>query len=244
MRPERVRRALALAATLAAGCTHALIEPAPSLASLAPSLLCAAQATSVVTVAGANLTPLATHALAGGEALVLPSVTLHGVTDLAPPVHWQSEQQLTFDVSSDLALGVYDVTVGNPDGKVATLPGALDLVAPPLVSAAPPQICDMQADQTITLVGQGFLVVGSAQPIVDVYDGTGAIVLTATATTSSCSPVAAPAGESVSACTTLAFTVAKNALTPGTYTLRVKDPPPADCQSVDAVTLTIMRGKC
>ena len=244
MRPDRVLRALALWATLAAGCTHALIEPAPSLASLAPSLVCSAPATSVVTIDGANLTPLATHTLAGGEALVLPSVTLHGATDVAPPVRWQSEQQLTFDVSSDLALGVYDVTVGNPDGKLATLADALALVAPPSVSSAPPQICDMQADQTITLMGQSFLVVGGAQPIVNVYDGTGALVVTATATASGCSPVATPAGESVSACTTLGFTVAKSALTPGSYTVRVVDPPPAGCEPSDAVPLTIVRGKC
>jgi hypothetical protein len=244
MRRNRALRALALAATIAGGCTHALTDPAPSLASLTPSLFCSAQATSAVTVAGANLTPLPTHTLAGGEALVLPIVTLHGATDYAPPVRWESEQQLSFDVPADLALGVYDVTVGNPDGKSATLPGALTLIAPPSVTAAPPQICDMQADQTVTLTGQGFLVFGGTQPTVDVYDGSGTVVLTATATTSDCSPVAAPAGESVSACTTLAFTVAKSALTPGSYTLRVVDPPPAACQSPDAVTLTIMRGKC
>jgi hypothetical protein len=241
------RRSGVVAAALAisaAGCTHALLEPAPSLTSLTPTLVCGAQGSSAVTIAGADLTPLPTRTLAGAEALVLPSVTLHGASDFAPPVHWQSEQQLTFDVSSDLALGVYDVIVGNPDGKTATLPAALGLLAPPSVSAAPPQICDTQADQTVTLMGEGFLVVGGAQPIVDVYDGTGAIVLTATATTSGCSPIAAPAGESASACTTLGLTVAKNALTPGTYTLRVVDPPPADCQSIDAVTLTIVRGKC
>jgi len=244
MRPDRVTRALVIAAAVAVGCTHALSDPAPSLASLAPSLVCSAQATSAVTLAGANLTPLPTRTLAGGEALVLPIVTLHGATDLTPAVRWESEQQLSFDVPAELAPGVYDVTVGNPDGRSATLPGALALVAAPSVSSAPPQICDQQADQTITLTGQAFLVVDSAQPTVDVYDGTGAIVLTAIATTSGCTPVAAPAGEAVSACTTLAFTVAKNALTPGTYTLRVVDPPPAACQSPDGVTLTIMRGKC
>lgn len=242
MRRERLLVAIALFAC--AGCAHELgDDPPPTVASLTPSLLCSAQA-NAVTIAGANFTPLPTRTLAGGEALVLPIVTLHGARDAAPPVRWQSEQQLAIDLPPDLALGVYDVTVGNPDGRTATLPGALAVVAPPAVSSSPPQICDMQADQTITLSGQGFVVVGMTAPTVEVYDSSGAMVLTTTTTASGCSPVAALGGEPVSACTTLAFTVAKSALTPGTYTVRVFDPPPTACPATDAVTLTIMRGKC
>ena len=239
------RSGAAVVALLAcASCTHELAEAPPSLASIAPTAVCTTTQPTTLTLTGANFTPLPMRTLAGGEALMLPVVTLHGPADLAPPVRWQSEQQLSVALAPPLQSGLYDVTVGNPDGRTATLPHALGVSAPPSVSSMPAQICDTQADQTITVSGTGFLVLDGQQPSVSIYDTNGALTLTATATTSNCGPLATGSGDTAMACTVLSFTVPKSALTPGSYSLRVTNPGPLACQSLEMITLTVMRGKC
>jgi hypothetical protein len=253
-------RFILLFAVAAAGCSHKLDDPRPTLASLTPNLVCSAQRTTAVTVAGTHLTPVPTRTLAGGEVLAAPTVTLTATTDLSgapaasgpialnaasdpsnPHVRWESEQQMSFDVTPELMLpaGVYDVTLANPDGKTATLPAVLGVVPPPkLTSATPLHVCDAQMDEMIVLAGQGFLVVGAMEPEVDVFDASGVAVLTATGLASDCSDAAAALLQSIEECTTLTFTVPKGALPPGDYTLRVTNPPPADCQSSETIALT------
>ena len=243
------------------GCSHKLDDPKPTLASVMPNLVCSDQLTTAVTVAGTNLTPVPTKTLAGGEVLAVPIVTLTEETDLSGAamtsspialnaasdtsnthVRWESEQQMSFDVTPDLMLqaGVYDVTLANPDGKTATLAQVLGVVPPPSVtSATPVHVCDAQMDEMVVLTGQNFLVIGTDQPEVDVFDSTGVAVLTATGTASNCSDAAAQLMEAIQECTTLTFTVPKGALPPGSYTLRVTNPAPAGCQSSETIALTI-----
>jgi hypothetical protein len=243
------------------GCGHDIDSPRPTVTSLTPDVVCGAQLTTPVVVAGMNLTPLPTRTLRKTPQLLLPRVTLTesetldgaGVTgmpisiadDAANPsashVRWQSEQQLTFDVTPDLLMpGVYDTKVTNPDSHAALLPHSLAVVPPPMVTmVVPPNVCDAQSDQTVTVHGMNFLGVGTDVPKVTILDGNGAVALSADAVLADCHMVAQSVMAGIQLCDTLTFVVPEGSLPPGMYTLVVTNPAPAACASTESVSFVV-----
>ena len=165
------------------------------------------------------------------------------------PVTWQSPQQMTFSVypgmvvkdektgerGSDIDFGLYDVTVRNPDQRMASLAGALAVVQPPTVTGVvPTPSCNAQAADTFTIEGAHFLMLDGALPSVTftALNGTmGPLTVTASAA-ASCTPLPAPSGISLQDCSQLTLSVAQNALAPDTYQVVVKNPGSAGCSSV------------
>jgi hypothetical protein len=201
-------RLIAIASSVAAfvACSHDLESPQPSLATVAPDLVCngasvsTADGHSTVTVHGDHFTPMPSRTLEGPTRLLLPRVTLSPVAalpggtlagapieiadDAAAPaasrVHWASERELGFDVlpADGLAEGVFDLTITNPDGtSAATLARRLAILPPPIVAMIiPPAICDDQEDQDVVITGANFLAYGDQTPSVTV--GAGALLHT------------------------------------------------------------------
>ena len=243
------------------GCSHDIDTPAPQLAGIKPNLACNQQITKSISVSGMNLTPLPTKGLAT-EVLNLPSVILTSTADLtgaASPgqpitlpgsgddpmgghVRWQSEMSMAFDIYPTLSLapGLYDVEVANPDGKKASLSQALAVVPPPMITKVkPPNICDAQSDQMIVVTGNDFLSVDQTTPTVAVLDMSGTVVFsTAMTTLSGCTPVPMRT-PMLQECTTLAFTIPKGAIPPGTYMLRVTNPADAECSSTESIPFVV-----
>lgn len=259
----RVRLLLVLfAPSLLSACGHKLESPAPSLTSLAPSLVCGEQLTTAAVITGASLTPVPSKTLEPPESLLLPSVsltrtaTLEGTAttdsavivsdDPSDPalshVRWTSETKMSFDVTPGLlAPGVYDLTVTNPDDQAATLAHVLAVVPPPSVtSVVPPNICDAQSDQTMVVKGGSFLQLsGGKVPTVTIKDSAGATKLTLTPALSDCADVATSVMSGIQECATLTVTIPKDALQPGTYTIVVTNPEPANCTSTLPVTFVV-----
>ncbi|MEO6951180.1 MAG: hypothetical protein ABI321_05150, partial [Polyangia bacterium] len=94
-------------------------------------------------------------------------------------VRWTSETQMSFDVepTEKLAVGIYDVTVTNADGKSASRPRSLAIVAPPKVDAVVPMnVCVAQGERMVEVKGSGFLTVDGMAPTVEVDDANGVLV--------------------------------------------------------------------
>ncbi len=85
---------------------------------------------------------------------VQPTVTL-GTTPLGAVVV-QSSTTLTATVPQGMAPGLYDLTVTNPDGGTATLPGAFTVTLPPTVASVTPQSADNDISTTVTISGTNF----------------------------------------------------------------------------------------
>lgn len=244
-----------------AGCANQVTSPPLSGGVVAPDLVCAEQLTTHVVVTGDGFTPMPIDTLTAPK-LRLPSVqltqtrTLTGAAasgtlilpgDPASPgssaVSWQSEQQLTFDVSPALALapGLYDVTVTNPDGKaqVTVSPGLTAVPAPVLLSVDRPLFCDAQAAQTIVLTGTGFLTVGGVAPTVRVGTKSNADFTSVQA--SGCTLVPGSYAEgTVATCLGLTVVLPAALLEPGDYALSVTNPAPANCQTSQSMALHIL----
>ena len=200
-------------------CKHDLTSPAPTLASVAPDLVCNGaavsqpQGTTSVALAGSDFTPMPSHTLKDPRQLILPSVTLGRVAALpggtmpaapitiaddpanpsASRVHWTDESAMAFDVapSDMLAPGVFDVTVTNPDHSHATtLSQHLGIIPPPIVTQATPMaICNDQSAQPISITGSNFLVYDGAAPKVTLDTPAGPKTYTATFAPSDCAPI-------------------------------------------------------
>lgn len=170
----------------------------------------------------------------------------------AANLSWQSEQQMTANVTKSMPLirpGVYDTTVTNPDKThKTTLSDSLAVVPAPVVTKLqPPTICVDQTDQKITVYGGFFAKVnGGSDPLADVpsvtiYDSSGANVLQTyhpdTGSMAGCQ--AAPSQFKLELCDSFSFTVKVNDLTPGTYKVLVTDPSPLDCDSGASNELTL-----
>ena len=164
-------------------------------------------------------------------------------------VTWQSAQQMTFEVypgmvvvdattgalGTDLDVGLYDVSVRNPDNRGATLAGSLAIVQPPSVSrVTPTPSCNAQASASFVVTGAHFLQLGSDLPSVTFVSTTGSgTTLTVVASSlSGCSNLPAPMGVTLQDCTGLNLSVAQSALPPDTYEITVKNPGSAGCTSL------------
>lgn len=224
-----------------------------------PDLLCVERPTTVV-LTGDGFTPMPSKTLEDTVRLLLPGVVVTRTADIegnsVPPapialpddpanpaashVHWASEQQMSFDITPDMqvAPGVYDIRVTNPDGAhSATFPAAFAGFGRPTLSAiAPDLVCDADGDQTITITGADFVQIASVLPIVRV--GTQAINASKV---DGCKALPGSYAEgSVSVCSSVTFTITKGLLPPGNYDVAAQNPGPVACELSDPIGLTIV----
>ncbi len=266
MRTGSVRLSLLFLLACVAGCEKRVDGPTPTLASVAPAVVCDAQLVTAVSVTGTNLTPLPIRTLAGAQSLELPTLALtrsaslggtaaagtaiaipDGPDDVATTAthraRWQSESAMAFDVSVELGLadGVYDLSVKNPDGQTAVLEHALAAVPPPVLTGAQAlSICDDQKDQTLTLTGTGFLVIGTAKPQVTITSSDKTLTKTYAPTElSGCAAIATSVQSGLKQCTGVTFVVVKKDLPACAYSLVVTNPAPAACVTTQPLTITV-----
>ncbi len=230
------------------GCGESLVSPTPSLDGADPGLVCGEQLTTAVTVTGAGLAPLPTEVVAGPATLELPELRLEPVSaldggaatgasvDLAGRSTWTTSGEMSFEVTPDLGVGagVYDLVVANPDGQEATLAGGLAVTAAPVLSSVEPEIfCADEAPVTLTLVGEGFLVVEGALPTVTL----GGFTAPADAA-GACVPLAGPVEGEL--CGELTVTVPVGGIAAGAWEVTVTNPAPAGCSSTEAVPIEVV----
>lgn len=235
---------------LLAACSPQLEQPTPALTAVSPDLVCADQKSTVVSVAGASLTPIPVDDL-NDPALVLPnlslspswrvdgspgeSVDLDESAGAADAVTWTSTAEMGFTVTPGrLAPGVYHLNLTHLDGQAATLSEALTVVPPPTLTAVAPEVfCDAQGDTVLALDGVGFLVADGVLPSVQVGD-----TVYAADAADGCVAVPGPAGAEL--CTQLSVTVPQGDFAAGVYDVAVTNPAPADCTSTEVVRVEIL----
>lgn len=217
-----------------AGCTTEatatlVVVPPPVLASIVPDLVCLDESAIGFTITGDGL-------IRWGDDL--PTVTVGGVDypaddldDCTPitgePGGPESCTELVFTIpGGDLPPGTYDVTVSNPAPIGCVSPEPLTLVivgAPVVTSIEPPIACMTGLPSSLTLVGEGFLVVDGVQPTVTI-DGA-PVVVTAVG---GCVPIE-DIVEDAQSCTSITVTFPAAAGTIGSHVIGVVNPPPAAC---------------
>lgn len=245
------------------GCSHETESPKPAPAELPaavrPDLICVEQLTTNVSLKGKGFTPMPSKTLEGGPELLLPKIELtrtlaiNGspaagsivIPDSAGDptnslVQWQSEQQMSFDVTPELTLepGLYDVTITNPDGKgKAQFPGSLVGVPRPTASGIAPDIlCNAQHDQTVVISGTDFLSVGGSLPTIHIGDED----LPATSVESCKDVPGVHAAGPVQTCTSVTFVIPVGTFEAGNYDVTVTNPETAACSSTDALAITVV----
>ena len=229
---------------------------------------------AAVVISGSGFTPMPTSVLALPSVLHLPTVELTGVADLAgteittPTVSvfsgdpegtlasqlsWESREQMTFRIAEpgtdvvdglDIAPGLYDVTVINPDEKrSATLERGLAVVPPPSITRVeplPPVLCTDQEDREFTIQGMNFLKLGSTLSTVEVALGGTTEIFTPDAAEGCVAIPGTYAGVTAELCTSLRVTAPQGTLDPGAYQVTVVSPAPASCISSETATLVIV----
>lgn len=227
-----------------------------------------------VVIAGTGFTPMPTHVLSLPSVLQLPSVELTNVaslagTEIAAPVvtlfsgdpdgelatrlAWGSRQEMTISIaepgtdvvdSVELAPGLYDVTVTNPDDKhSATVERGLAVVPPPSIDSVeplPPVLCTDQEDREFTIRGTNFLKLGSALSTVEVALGTTTETFTPDSAGGCVAIPGTYADVTAELCTSLVVTAPQGTLDPGAYQVTVVSPAPANCESSETATLVIV----
>lgn len=224
------------------------VVPAPRLASVEADLVCVAQGDNALTVRGEafltvdGATP--TLRFTRGSATVELPTTASDCVALAAPVAPLPPPRAAVQRCTTLAAtlpreglgeGVWNVAVVNPaTADCVSREAVTFLVTPPptLTRAQPDVVCSAQGAIGVTLTGTGFLVVDGATPTVSV----GADTLTATA--SNCQALTGST-RTVETCTTLSVQVPVAAAT-GVATVTVHNPPTADCNSEEAVTVLVV----
>jgi len=231
------------AATLAvtnpgpAGCSDTydievpLIDP-PAITSAEPALVCTDDGDRSVVVRGA-----AFYVVDG----VPPSVTMNGASAsvtatggcvagaIGPLSDVETCTELTVTVPQGaLEPGAVTVAVTSPP-PIPCATSSLDvLLAPPdvVVSAVVPDaVCTAAGDATVTIMGDGFLVVDGVVPEVTLAETPYAVVA---GSVDGCTALAAP-GVTVSSCTQLAVVVPSGALPEGDVPVSVTNPAPSGC---------------
>ncbi len=133
------------AITGAANVTVNVTPPAPTLSSVSPNSGPTNQ-TTAITLSGTNFV--------SGATVKLGTLALSGVS-------FVSATQLTAQVASGTAQGVYSLTVTNPDSQSATLPNAYTVNPPPTpaptLTSVSPTSGPANQNTTITLNGTNFV---------------------------------------------------------------------------------------
>lgn len=218
--------------------------PRPTITAPSPDILCDAESDQTVVLTGTTLLQVgSTLPMVHMGANDFPATKVGGCSSV-PGTHAEGQVQsctsATFVIPKGACTpGVYPITLTNPAPAncVSTDPISITVVAPPTVAAiAADLVCDAQGDQTMTVTGTGFLQLGSVlKPTVMIGD-----TAFAPATVGSCSPIAGSFVEGAAqTCTTMTFVIPLGSLPAGDYPVVVVNPAPADCKSLEAVTLHI-----
>ncbi|MBI5478385.1 MAG: IPT/TIG domain-containing protein [Deltaproteobacteria bacterium] len=215
------------------------IVPPPALTSVEPDLICTSKGDVVLTLTGTGFVRV------GAD---LPTVTI-GTTDLTPdtmsgcaPIAGtltgaESCTGMTVTVATGgFAPGSYPVTVTNPPpaGCTSTEPVTIAVVGPPSLQGVVPDLVCAANENVLTLTGTGFITMGAVLPTITI----GSQSFPADSA-SGCTDIAGTL-TGAQACTTLTVTVPADALAPGAYGVTVTNPPPADCSSIEAVTIAVV----
>lgn len=198
-------------ATLLLVLIHALAAPlngAPTITGVDPTSI-ANDSDHSIAISGAGFAAV----LSGTEIITPPTVYLDNIS--LGGAGWISTTTLTMMVPTAFPVGVYTVTVVNPDGQSGSLTDALTVqYPPPMVQSVSPVSGTYGQATVLAITGTGFV----ATPMVALGEN------------------ACPAGYVSS--TTLTATVPDN-LSPGVYNLTVRNPGPGAPQDVlaDAFTL-------
>ncbi len=249
--------AVVIVAVVLSACGRKVEGPTPGPTKIDPQVVCQDQLSTWVTLTGSGFSPSPVDALAKSPRLSIPKITVTRAADVdgssvsgtpvvldpdatstaSTRVKWTSEEQMSFlvDPALELERGLYRLRVDNATGASGTLAKAFTAVPPPVLESAVPQpVCTAQFKNTITLSGDWFLQIGSAQPTIEV----GTVSLPPD-TMTGCSPVDTPRGD-VERCTTMTVTLDVDAVGPGAQPVVVTNPAPANCLSTDPVTLTVV----
>ncbi|MBM4358469.1 MAG: hypothetical protein FJ096_10220 [Deltaproteobacteria bacterium] len=243
------------------GCSEVLESPSLTAGDVTPDLFCGDEIPGTISITGKGFAPLPTKTLEGKTQLVLPKVELLAAAsfeggdpatasfvvpdDAAFPgssaLTFVSESELTFKLAKgNLSPGVYDVRVTNPSGlATATWPAALAIVPPPVLegfdSAKNALACLAEGDQSRTITGKWFARVDDASPTVTIGDKTFEVTAM-----DGCQPVIASVAQKVELCTSITYTMPKDSLAPGFYSLSVKNPDPVGCAADTTLPVAVV----
>lgn len=178
--------------------------------------------------------------------------------DYADNLVWRTESEMELHVTEEgafanalqvnLAAGIYDVEVTNPDGKErARLAQALAVVDPPSIASVapvPPSLCVEQDVRMLEITGENFVTLEDAGPRVTLASTNGTTVTlrgdVVAAEDCSDSP-SGFSGQPFARCRKLVVTLpGERALPAGPYAVTVTSPPPADCSSSEPVEVLIV----
>lgn len=243
---------LAVANPEPAGCSDATqdaltIVPRPTLVSVTPQPICAAQGESVLVITGTGFFRL------DGD---VPEVAIGGVA--ATSVEATEASCEAIDGRSDafvctelvvtlgedeVEAGTHDVVVTNtaPAGCATEESATVTLVGvPEITQVAPSPICLAQGAVDVTVTGVGFVRVGAEQPIVTFDDAASSTSVTDVAVReASCTPLAGTDDSVI--CTELIATLEMSALANGAaYRVTVANPSSVGCASEELVELTVV----
>jgi hypothetical protein len=220
-----------------------LAVPRPTLTAVAPDIFCDAEEDQTVTVTGTTI-------LSVGKSLptvqvgdkVLPASKVDGCAD-APGTHAAGPVKIctsaTFIVpKGTLKPGPYGVKLTNPATAACVSSDAITVtvVPPPTVASIVPDVmCDAEEDQGFLVNGTGFLTMGKDKPTVRIGDKD----FTPTSV-DGCKAVPGTFVEgAVATCTSMKVTIPKGTFPPGDFPVVVTNPKPADCKSLESVSLHV-----
>jgi hypothetical protein len=218
------------------------IAAPPSITELDPSYVCLADSAQEVTIAGEDflvvdgVVPLVELA---GEALDPADVRAQ---DCEPLETSELEVQRCAGLVITLAEGETllspDVRVVNP-APAGCSDEASDVVTivprPAIASATPQPICNAQGDDVVVITGTGFLELDGELPSVAI-GGVAPAALEATG--ASCEAIEGRSDARV--CTELVALIAQGTLATGLHDVVVRNTPPADCETQDAIELAVV----
>jgi hypothetical protein len=217
------------------------VVPPPTVASIAPDLVCDAQGDQTMTVSGMDflqIDAMKPTVSVGTQTFMVD--TISGCT-MVPAMTSMVQKCTTLSFvipKGTFPEGDYAVVVTNPPPADCKSEQTVNLhVAPPpsITGVNPLAVCDAQGNQTVTIAGSGFLEVGTTLPTVTV----GTTMFTPASATG-CMMVKGTFTEgTVQECTGLVLTVPQGTFTAGMYPVTVKNPPPADCSSTETVNLQV-----
>ena len=218
--------------------------PRPVLAAVTPDIACDQEDDQTMTLTGTGFlqvgTALPTAHIGGKD---FPVTKLDGCKPV-PGNHLAGAVQQCTTATFVLPKGTFmpgpvPVSMTNPQTAACstTEQVTLTIVPPPSVAAIRPDVlCDAQGDETVTLTGTGFLQVGTTLPLVTV----GTQMVNAS-TVDGCTAVTGTFVEgTINTCTSLTFIVKKGLLAAGSYPVVVTNPAPANCKSLETITLSVV----
>jgi hypothetical protein len=222
-----------------------LVVPRPVVTDVEPDLVCREQLTNEVTIRGsgflsfAGASPAVPSVTIGSQSFSGASVRALGCTHTLGRAEMASAcSTLVVTVpAGTLAAGPNAVTVQNPAPAQCVSTDAFNLVAidrPAISSVTRPALCLAQGQQALGIHGSGFLRVGAQVPVVTLA---GTTTRAYTPTLSGCIAIAGAAAAEL--CTDLTITLPINDLPVGAYTLSVRNPAPAACETTDSVAIQI-----